>query len=113
MIKKMICCALALFLLFSILPMTAMAAEDTERFTGEPPKVETYSHEEMVIGQSRPVLWSARGIENDYPNNPPADVDTVEEKVDWIAQKCRETGLTEDWDIALWLHDWLIYNANY
>ena len=113
MIKKMICCALALLLLMSTFPMNATAVEDTERFTGEPPKVETYSHEEMVIGQSRPVLWSARGIEDDYPNNPPADVDTVEEKVDWIAQKCRETGLTEDWDIALWLHDWLIYNANY
>ncbi len=49
----------------------------------------------------------------DFPNNPPADVDTVKEKVDWIAQKCRETGLTDEWEIALWLHDWLIYNANY
>ena len=49
----------------------------------------------------------------DYPNDPPASVDTVDEKVDWIAEKCRETGLTDPWEIALWLHDWLIYNANY
>ena len=49
----------------------------------------------------------------DYPNNPPADVDTVAEKVDWIADQCRAAGVTGEWEIALWLHDWLIYNANY
>jgi len=48
-----------------------------------------------------------------YPNNPPEWVDTVAEKVDWVAEKCRETGLTDPWEIALWLHDWLVLNAEY
>ena len=59
---------------------------------------------------------SAQGAElgnSDYPNNPPADVDTVVEKVDWIADQCRAAGVTGEWEIALWLHDWLIHNADY
>lgn len=43
----------------------------------------------------------------------PEEPDTVEEKVDWIAAKCRAAGISDEWEIALWLHDWLIYNANY
>ena len=38
---------------------------------------------------------------------------TVEEKVQQIAAECRAQGFTSQYDIALWLHDWLIYNANY
>ncbi len=113
MIRKYLCCILSLLLLLSVFPLSVRAAEEAEVFIGEPPKVEISSSEGTIIGQSKAVLWSARSVAAEYPNNPPADVDTVEEKVDWIAQKCRETGLTDDWDIALWLHDWLIYNANY
>ena len=43
----------------------------------------------------------------------PKEPETVEEKVDWIVAKCRAEGWTDDWEIALWLHDWLVYNANY
>ncbi|MBR4940951.1 MAG: hypothetical protein IKZ19_03025, partial [Clostridia bacterium] len=37
----------------------------------------------------------------------------VDAKVKEIAAACRAEGLTDEWEIALWLHDWLIYNANY
>ena len=113
MIRKYLCCILSLLLLLSVCPLSVRAAEEAEVFIGEPPKVEISGSEGTIIGQSKAVLWSGRSVAAEYPNNPPADVDTVEEKVDWIAQKCRETGLMDDWDIALWLHDWLIYNANY
>ena len=38
---------------------------------------------------------------------------TVEQKVAQVAAKCRSAGVTSDYDIALWLHDWLIYHATY
>lgn len=37
----------------------------------------------------------------------------VSAKVAEIAKACRDAGVTGEYDIALWLHDWLIYNANY
>ena len=37
----------------------------------------------------------------------------VDAKVKAVAAQCRAEGLTDKWEIALWLHDWLIYNANY
>lgn len=40
---------------------------------------------------------------------------TVEEKVAQIVAECRQQGFAEDdqYHIALWLHDWLIYHASY
>lgn len=49
----------------------------------------------------------------DYEILAPKEPETVEEKVDWIAQQCRAEDITGEWETALWLHDWLIYNANY
>ncbi len=37
----------------------------------------------------------------------------VEAKVDEIAAACRAAGVTDEYDIAVWLHDWLVYNARY
>lgn len=37
----------------------------------------------------------------------------VDAKVAEIVRACRNAGVTGEYDIALWLHDWLIYNANY
>ena len=48
-----------------------------------------------------------------YRNDAPQSVDTVEEKADWVAQQCRDAGMTEDWEVALWLHNWIIFNADY
>lgn len=49
----------------------------------------------------------------DYEILAPEVPDTVEEKVDWIAAECRKAGISGQWETALWLHDWLVYNANY
>ena len=38
---------------------------------------------------------------------------TVEEKVAQIVAECRAMGFSREYDIALWLHDWLIYHADY
>lgn len=38
---------------------------------------------------------------------------TVEEKVAQLVEQCRAMGYTTQYEIAVWLHDWLIYNANY
>ncbi len=35
------------------------------------------------------------------------------EKVQSIAQECRDEGLENEWEIALWLHDWIVNNADY
>ena len=37
----------------------------------------------------------------------------VEAKIDELAAQCKAEGLTDEYDIALWMHDWLIYNAGY
>lgn len=66
---------------------------------------------ETQIGQM--LLSSGVNVALEYPNNPPAHVDTAEEKAAWIADQCRKKGITDPWQIALWLHDWLIYNADY
>ena len=50
---------------------------------------------------------------DEYYNDPPEDVDTVDEKAAGSAEQCRATGITDSWEIALWLHNWLIFNANY
>lgn len=38
---------------------------------------------------------------------------TVEAKVREICKECREEGISGEYEAALWLHDWLIYHANY
>ncbi|MBQ2669081.1 MAG: hypothetical protein IJF56_10690, partial [Clostridia bacterium] len=38
---------------------------------------------------------------------------TVEEAVEYLAAQCTAAGMTDDYDIAVWMHDWLIYNADY
>lgn len=109
--RSWLCAVLVLAMVLGAAPLTALAAEENGVYTGEPPKVESVSPEGMIMGKTRSVLRFARN--GAFPNNPPADVDTVEEKVDWIVEQCKKTGLTDEWEIALWLHDWLIYNANY
>jgi len=37
----------------------------------------------------------------------------VEEKVAELTAQCRASGALDDYEVALWLHDWLIYNADY
>lgn len=111
MLKKSICILLVLVMLVGVLSFGAVAADDC-KYKGTPPSVEE--------GNWGWIVSNAFGLGTDsinyselYPNNPPADVDTVSEKVNWIVNKCIESGATDPWDIALWLHDWLIYNANY
>ena len=113
MTRKLFCAMLAIFMLIGIFTFSVAAQEDSAKFTATPPSVTTHGDEDLIPGRFGMTTWSTRSIAANYPNNAPADVDTVEEKVDWIAGKCREAGMTEEWDIALWLHDWLIYNANY
>ena len=48
-----------------------------------------------------------------YAIEDPTDAETVEEKVLQLVHQCSQEGITDDWDIALWFHDWLVYNANY
>ena len=109
--KKITCFLLAFILIFTALPMGALA-EETSAFTGKPPAVMiiTGGDTQTFIYGGR--VWSARNS-GSYPNNAPDSVDTVEEKVDWIAEQCRASGAADPWEIALWLHNWLIYNANY
>lgn len=38
---------------------------------------------------------------------------TVDEKVQQLVEECLASGAETDRDKALWLHDWLIYNADY
>lgn len=38
---------------------------------------------------------------------------SVEEKVARIVAECNAQGFTDEYSKALWLHDWLVYNANY
>ena len=38
---------------------------------------------------------------------------SVPDKVAKIARECRKAEVTGEYDTALWLHDWLIYNADY
>ena len=39
--------------------------------------------------------------------------ETVPGKVKQIVDECRAQNLSSDYDNALWLHDWLIFNADY
>ena len=112
MIKKMSCFLLIIVLLVFTLPFGVLAEEQDASFTGKPPAVTvvTSGEENAFIYGGR--VWSARNV-GSYPNNTPEWVDTVEEKVDWVAEQCRASGAVDPWDIALWLHNWLIYNANY
>ena len=38
---------------------------------------------------------------------------TVEEMVQAVVAECRAAGVTGEYETALWLHDWLIYHADY
>ena len=120
--KKVVSALLSIIMLTCLLPSHVLAADPEESlqtenlYTGMPPRV---GYEPFVIGrgkdkavvkESNPTLNATAA---DFPNNPPANVDTVTEKVAWIAQLCRQQGFADEWDIARWLHDWLIYNATY
>ncbi len=39
--------------------------------------------------------------------------DTIEDAIQIIISQLREEGITGEWESALWLHDWLVNNANY
>ncbi len=42
-----------------------------------------------------------------------AQPQAVTDKVNELVEECRNAGLTDEYDIALWFHDWLTANANY
>lgn len=116
MIKRLLSTLLAIGALLCMLPVAALATEteDAAKFTGAPPSIGYTVVEGSEGGVSATEIEvSARTAFESVNAVAPADVDTVEEKVDWLAEQCRAEGLTNQWDIALWLHDWLIYNANY
>ena len=105
--KRIICMLLVMVLIAGIAPVAHAVDAHPEH-----PEVHIITAEEgEFFGIVNP-LWAAPES-GEYRNDPPAEVDTVAEKVDWIADQCRATGITDPWEIALWLHNWLIYNANY
>ncbi len=88
---------------------------DCEHITGTPKVVKKYQSDKGMgfnkKAEEKPMLLSNDSARTTYylPNDAPE----VMEKVQEIAQECRDAGIEDEWDIALWLHDWLIYNANY
>jgi len=79
-----------------------------------------YSIEFSELMEPGKAMVTITGINNysgslilNYEILAPKEPDTVEEKVDCIIEECQKEGITGQWDIALWLHDWLVYNANY
>lgn len=48
-----------------------------------------------------------------YEIRKPQEPASVNEKVQQIVQQCQAEGITDEWETALWLHDWLTENANY
>ena len=113
MLKRGIALLLMLVLFVGMLPLGATAQENEKcHVCGQHKTVQRIGlGGEVYIGQT--LLSSGVNVALEYPNNPPAHVDTAEEKAVWIADQCRAKGITDPWKIALWLHDWLIYNANY
>ena len=111
--KKTIALLLTAILLFGMLPIVAMAQESEESYVHGTPKSVQHIRlgGRVKIGQQ--LLSSGVNVAVEYPNNPPSYIDTAQEKAAWVADRCREKGITDPWEIALWLHDWLIYNANY
>ena len=57
--------------------------------------------------------WISSAICQFLITNKTTTPETVEDKVSIIAQECRNAGIAGEWEIALWLHDWLIYHATY
>ena len=109
MLKRTAALFLILILLLGILSMNVVAEEETY-------KVDLATQWESAVEKANNIqipLYDNVRIASEYPNNPPAYVDTVAEKVSWIVKQCQKKGITDTWEIALWLHDWLIYNANY
>ena len=113
MLKRGIALLLMLVLFVGMLPLGATAQENEKcHVCGQHKTVQRIGlGGEVYIGQT--LLSSGVNVALEYPNNPPAHVDTASEKAAWIADQCRAKGITDPWKIALWLHDWLIYNANY
>ena len=110
--KRIVALALMAVMLLGMLPAVAMAQEEEicqacAHKTIQPIRVvgKTYVGQKLLSGGVNVAL--------EYPNNAPAYVDTAAEKAAWIADQCRAKGITDPWQIALWLHDWLIYNADY
>ncbi len=58
------------------------------------------------------VIWCAAAFASAETNLDYYDADIVA-KVKQIAAECRAQNLNDDVSIALWLHDWLIYHADY
>ena len=106
-VKRVLCALLAIVMIAGMVPVV----HATEARPPHPEVTIIPGEGDEFFGQAN-IYWSAPE-DGEYPNNPPAEVDTVEEKVVWIADQCRAAGVTDPWEIALWLHNWLIYNANY
>ena len=113
MAKRTIALVLMLVLLLGMLPLSAVAQENE--------KCQVCAQNRTVyrfgtVGQTwigQQLLSSGVDVAKEYPNNAPSYVDTASEKAAWVADQCRAKGITDPWQIALWLHDWLVYNANY
>lgn len=64
-----------------------------------------------------PGVWAETLPENAYISMDEVQASgyspTVDAKVAAIVQECKNAGVAGEYNIALWLHDWLIYNANY
>ena len=110
--KRGMALVVMLALLFGMLPFGVVAQEEgcaacRQHNTAQVIRL----NEGSLIGKQ--LLSNGVNIAEEFPNNPPAHVDTASEKAQWIADVCRSKGITDPWEIALWLHDWLIYNANY
>ena len=113
MMKRTVALLLTAVLLLSLLPMGVMAQTDDETSVRGKPNIVKISRIGGKVWIGQQLLSSGVNVAVEFPNNAPSYVDTAKEKAAWVAERCREKGITDPWQIALWLHDWLIYNANY
>ncbi len=91
-------------LLFSC---TAVLLALSQAFAAPAPDIEVvelppYGEEQGSEGAAYLLLSAARG-----------SYATVTEAVNGIVANMQAEGVTDEYEMAVWLHDWLIYNANY
>ena len=78
----------------------------------------SFSYQFLANGNYELLVWVNDENDNgdEFYTSITVDVDgyqTVYEKVEEIVAQCRAEGNVIDYEIALWLHDWLTQNANY
>ena len=90
-----------------------------EKKEGEPTfaaTVDTEAHYVLHVDIMSKDFYSTTLKSEMYLATNEADVnspETVPGKVKQIVDECRAQNLSSDYDNALWLHDWLIFNADY